>query len=256
MAFDYKLSHPPPVYAGHCHLNSQLHFEAKKHNQNQTPVGPHHEDPEAWLSAPGPYRGLVKELFTCDPRLRQQDPRKGRQGNVYPTVCSPPNVLAMQLRPDGTWCEPVRIYEGSALDNHLSNVASRRATVQRWVYILEGLGPDFVRSFGTHFGLHPGIFVDQERVTVFDNHPRVGENDSGPLPSTLCTREHISLKYYETLYLFPKPESYRIYCAATGRQIAASRATGDFSDVGITRRKVTFWSKVGKSGSWNCKFRT
>jgi hypothetical protein len=77
-----------------------------------------------------------------------------------------------------------------------------------------------------------------------------------PLPSILCTRDHYTLKYYETLYMFPKPKSYRQFCKVTGRQIAATRFNGfngNFNDVGIVRRKVTFWSRKHENGNWDCK---
>jgi hypothetical protein len=74
-----------------------------------------------------------------------------------------------------------------------------------------------------------------------------------PLPSILCTRDHYTLKYYETLCMFPKLDAYRQFCKVTGRQIAATRFNGKFNDVGIARRKVTYWSKKYQNGNWVCR---
>ncbi|KAF2807337.1 uncharacterized protein BDZ99DRAFT_348623, partial [Mytilinidion resinicola] len=60
------------------------------------------------------------------------------------------------------------------------------------------------------------------------------------------------LKYHEPLVLSKPPTSFRNLCDVSGRHIAVTRIKGKFSEVGIARRKCTFWSKKTKGGGWDC----
>jgi hypothetical protein len=72
------------------------------------------------------------------------------------------------------------------------------------------------------------------------------------LPSAVCGRDHVSLKYNEPLLFSPPPTGFRNLCDVSGRHIMVTRIMGEFSGVGIARRKCTFWSRKTEAGGWDC----
>jgi len=135
---------------------------------------------------------------------------------------------------------------------------------RRRVYVLEGLGPGFVDALGRHFGLHPSVFVEHERVVVH-NQTHAGESDGLPLPSCLRSRRHLALRYFEVMAFSEAPRSFRWVCADTGRHVGVSRDLrwetnqkddiDRFLDVGIVRRKCGIWHTTREDGGWDCAYR-
>ena len=46
----------------------------------------------------------------------------------------------------------------------------------------------------------------------------------------------------------PLPTGFRNLCDVIGRYVAVTRVIGKFSEVGITRRKYTLWSRENNYG--------
>ena len=117
--------------------------------------------------------------------------------------------------------------------------------------VLEGLHLDFISVLGEHLGLHPSIFVDHERVVINSEK----ECDNVGLPSLLKSRKHCTMKYFQ-LFSLPKNVHgcFKMYCEATGRHIGVTRVAGAFSNVGILRRKCSFWTRQTEAGHpWKCE---
>lgn len=217
-----------------------------------------------WLAAEGPYRDYVTSLQGADPRLRQRDPKAKAQNT--PWLDAQTRVAVLDFEADSAaFSEPVYFTgaQSQALGDFLAagpappsdsetRAQERVPKDRRRVVILEGLSPTFIALLGQHFGLHPSIFIEHERVLVM-NMNAGGESDGLPLPSCLRLRDHMVMKYHEPMELDPIPSSFRLSCGSSGRHIATSRFNGVFSKVGIVRRKCSWWSKTREDGrGWEC----
>lgn len=156
----------------------------------------------------------------------------------------------MRLGADNKFSSEGELTDPADMAARLVLHASERG--RRTVWIVEGLGPAVVAVFGAHFGLHPSVFVEQERVVVMSKKPD-GESDGLPLPSALRARDHVCLKYFEVMCIDRRPASFRLVCADTGRHIGVSRDDGVFNEAIVVRRKATFWSRKNEDDGWDCE---
>ena len=235
----------------------------------------------SWL-ADGEYQRLVDALTASDPRLRRRDPKAVSQRIEWTDRGA--RVVLLEATGAGTMRRAEEFGDAASLAAHLArraaedaDAAARRpgspgrapgtpaddtAPPRRSVYVLEGLGPGFVDALGRHFGLHPAVFAEHERVVVH-NQTQAGESDGPALPSSLRGRRHLALRYYEVLAFSEAPRSFRWVCADTGRHVGVSRdlrwetnqkeEIDRFLDVGIVRRKCGVWHRVRRDGGWDCR---
>jgi len=206
----------------------------------------------SWLSVGGEYQDLIKGLCASDPRLRQRDPKARWQGIQWPRDDS--RLLVLELEPGGSFGSPME-QTPLSLRQYLEGQSVSADPNGRTVYVLEGQSPEYIAVIGSHFKLHPSFFSENDRTVVFSYDPR-GESDGMVLPSMAMTREHITLPFFE---LFVLPENirntYKLYCNKTGRHIGATRMWRGFSEVGILRRKCSFWRRQRENGKgWDCTF--
>lgn len=201
------------------------------------------------------YDELRRSLFHVDPRLCKSvfcapDPPK----EVWtPWLRGKSRVLALRVGERETFDAPVEYVDPAALATHLQQSSVLHKEPSRFVYILEGLSRQFLEVLGGHFQIHPTTFMDHERFVPCGDRI-TGENGGLPiLPSAIRGREHVAFKYHEPLVLSRCPTGFRCLCDVSGRHIAVTRLLGKFSEVGICRRKCTFWSRASVSGGWTCK---
>ena len=209
-----------------------------------------------------PYDKLRRSLSYCDPRLKNsvfsitRAPNRASPSKKWtPWSRARPQVLALHLNADGS-CQPsIEYCDASLLATHLKQQAAATAKddmPSRAVYLLEGLSRDFIGVLGEHLQLHPSVFMDHEKLApVGDRFIREG-GGLPFLPSAVHGRDHVSIKYHEPRELSSLPTDFRNICETTGRTIAVTRLMGEFTNVGICRRKCTFWSKADASGGWIC----
>ncbi|KAK7996320.1 hypothetical protein PG991_015787 [Apiospora marii] len=153
---------------------------------------------------------------------------------------------------NGSFEEPVEYTSAAVLATVLRDKSTTPRGPSRSVYLLEGLSQEFVSVLGDHFQIHPSLFMDHERLVPAGGR-LTGENGGIPfLPSAICGRDHVSFKYHEPLVLPTRPAGFRNLCDISGRHIAVTRLVGQLSDVGISRRKCTFWSKETEPEGWSC----
>jgi len=211
-------------------------------------------------SAEVPYDRLRRSLAYCDPRLKNsvfsigRGARKASPGKKWtPWSRARPRVLALHLNPDGTCRPSVEYSDASLLATHFRQQAEATSdTPARSVYLLEGLARDFIGVLGEHLQIHPSVFMDHEKLApVGDRFIREG-GGLPFLPSAVHGRDHVSLKYHEPRELSSLPTDFRNICDTSGRTIAVTRLMGEFTNVGICRRKCTFWARDDASGGWTC----
>ena len=164
-----------------------------------------------------------------------------------------PRVVAIHLDSNDS-CSPATEYQDpDVLQAYLYQRTGSNATAQRSVYVLEALSYEFAAVFKSYFKLHPALFLDHERLVAFHNRD-TGEGGGIPfLPSAIQGRDYVSIKYHAPLLLSTLPTDFRNLCDVSGRHIAVTRIMGRFSEVGVARRKCTFWSRKTEAGGWDCK---
>jgi hypothetical protein len=195
------------------------------------------------------YWELTEIMCSADPRLIHWNIHPAAGKPAWP--CNRSRAIALRLEPDSSIADPITFASASHLQSYLRSPSGDR---QRTVYILKGLAPEFVEVFGSHFRLHPSVFLDHERLVAFDGQP-TGEAGGIPfLVSTIRRRDHVSLKYHEALVFSPPRTSFRNFCDHTGRHIRITRVMGRFSPISVARRKCSFWCRRNNSDTgWECE---
>ncbi|KAL8380899.1 hypothetical protein RB595_005270 [Gaeumannomyces hyphopodioides] len=206
------------------------------------------------------YDKLARSLCSCDPRIEKSSVLLGSPSSTKDTWVPwrqvDARVVVLRLGSDGFFQAPIEYTEASDLARHLTAVAAEAVppadSPSREVYLVEGLCEEFVAVLGGHFQIHPSLFADHERLVPFGGR-HTGESGGIPfLPSAISGRDHVALKYHELVVLPARPPGFRNMCATSGRHMAVTRLMGELSEVVISRRKFTFWSKITGSGGWEC----
>ncbi|CAO2651292.1 Nn.00g095890.m01.CDS01 [Neocucurbitaria sp. VM-36] len=198
------------------------------------------------------YGELRRLLQASDPRLKNSilDSPAPSSAVWKPWARAKVKVIALHLGTSNSFGSPVEYTDAPALAAHMRQAAACANQSSRSIYVLEGLSREFVDLFGHYFSLHPSLFMDHERLVPCGDR-MTGENGGLPtLPSTIADKDHVAFKYHEPLTLSRCPTEFRCVCESSGRHIAITRLMGKFSNIGIARRKCTFWSKTMKDGGW------
>lgn len=200
------------------------------------------------------YDEFRRSMCQADPRLKEP-----KQSTPSPTSAwlpwhrARPRVVTIHLDPNGSFGPATEYQDSNVLQAYFHQPTRSKTTPQRSVYILEALSREFAAVLGSHFQLHPALFMDHERLVAFNNRA-TGEGGGIPfLPCAIHGRDHVSLKYHEPLLLSTLPTDFRNLCDASGRHIAVTRIMGKFSEVGVARRKCTLWSRKTETGGWDCE---
>jgi hypothetical protein len=205
----------------------------------------------SWLCPEGPYSDVVKAMCAADPRLKQRDPKNITQGTRWPSMRKP-TVIALELTSNQVFQRQATFTDAPTVATYLSSLdSSANGNARCSVYLVEGLSPEIVNVLGSHFGIHPGFFVSHERTVVFSTDPEEISDNYLP-PSLVCSKKTFLLKYFEPLCFITPITNFKLSCAVTGRHIGITRLRGNFSQVGIVRLKISFWSKENSDGGWDC----
>ena len=200
------------------------------------------------------YDGIPRSICPADPQLL--DPK---QYIALPTSTwvpwhrAKPRVVATHLDSNASFSPATEFRDPDVLQAYLHQRSGSSTKAQRSVYILEALSREFAAILGSYFQLHPALFLDHERLVAFHNRA-TGEGGGIPfLPSAIQGRDYVSIKYHAPFLLSTLPTQFRNLCDVSGRHIAVTRILGRFSEVGIARRKCTFWSRKTEAGGWDCE---
>lgn len=209
----------------------------------------------AWIAPDGDYQKLTQDLCGADPRLRQQDEKMARYGVYWST--RPCRVLSLEFQDkvsDGINGIVIshEFTDAESLGVFLSMRASQDEQASRAphppvhhnrVYIVEGANRDFVGVLGPHFGIHPSVIMDYERITTVAVAPDRGQ--SSLLYSNWSTRGYLSFSYQELITLpFAARDKARARCPDTARIIRGTRQNGKYTETGMVHRRCACWTQA------------
>jgi hypothetical protein len=205
-----------------------------------------------WLSFPGQYRERIQELCDVDPRLKYRDPRD------HPTSWSAaePKVVGFHLTTDGLFLKNEAYSTLELLQDDLVGDMAHKHN-QRTVLLVEGLSPHLINVLGTHFDIHPSVFVNQKKgpLTNYWSNISTGCNiDKTTATPVSQSGSTYTMRYFEMLQISPPLNSTRVKCGDTGRHMSVTELGASVASLGILRRKCTVWTKQLGSNGWICKF--
>ncbi|KAJ9156432.1 Mg2+ transporter zinc transport protein [Pleurostoma richardsiae] len=203
-------------------------------------------DDGSWIVPDGEYQDLVRDLCGSDPRLRRPDEKMSRYGVYWSSRQCRVVVLEFQDNASGgaAATTPLEFSDAETLRQYLSKPSEKHNNT---VYIVEGANRDFVGVLGPHFGLHPSVFMDYERITTVAVPPDRGQ--SSLLASNYATRDYLCLSYQELAFLPEQVrDKFRARCPETARIIRGTRLNGKFGSAGLIHRRCIFWSRKKPAG--------
>jgi len=206
-----------------------------------------------WFCAPGAYQNLVRELCDNDPRLKEQE-LNGFLDQI-PWLHSGQRVVKLKLHSNNSFS---RIWDFTRLDD-ISRGLSESFERQQAVLLVQGLTPELIGMLGEAFGIHPSVFMDHlkvswtlDRNTLFLDQKR----DDIALPSAAKSKSSYTIRYTEPLALSTPPVVMSLRCTASGRRLCITRNSTSYSNVVLTRRKLTVFSKRIDVEGWICEIKT
>jgi hypothetical protein len=204
-----------------------------------------------WLSSPGQYSKLVQALCDVDPRLKYRDPRD------HPTSWSDdePKVVRFHLTKEGLFLKTNVYTKHKHLQHDLVGDMAHEHN-QRTVLLVEGLSPHLINVLGTHFDIHPSVFVNQKKVALTNYWSNISTGcniDKTKATPVSQSGSTFTMRYFEMLQISPPLSSTRVICGDTGRHMSVTEL-GAVASLGILRRKCTVWTKQLGSTGWICKF--
>ncbi|KAK4188498.1 hypothetical protein QBC35DRAFT_382402 [Podospora australis] len=206
---------------------------------------------DSWLTDDLYYKQIVDSLSTCDPRLRRRDPRATFIKKI-PWPLQRTRVTVLESQAAGHSFQERTVYnDPDTFRASFQNTTPASGPDRRRIIIMEGQAPAYIGTVGIELGVHPSFFVDHERDSNPEAFQAAAAYYSTPLPSVV--KEHVTMRYYELVYMPEHVRRFRVFCADTGRPISVTRVLGDFADTGRAHRKVSVWRRQREGGTgWDC----
>ena len=199
-------------------------------------------EPSHWLSDDPEYQRILQRVALLDPRLGYRDPQMEKRGIKWAPLT---NVAIFEAQSAShSFIEPSIISDPVAFRESLDRQTDPDG---RRIIIIEGQCPAYIGAVGIRLKIHPTFFVDHERDTNPEALQYEEEYDGITLPSVM--KEHVSMKYYELIFLPEKARQFGVFCTETGRYISATRVLGKFAEAGILHRKCSVWRRRRSEGS-------
>ncbi|KAF5632277.1 Mg2+ transporter zinc transport [Fusarium tjaetaba] len=194
------------------------------------------ENDGSWLSAPGPYRDLIRSLCASRPDLRSRDETNESE---WPPTCYKPRIVALEMQGDSVH-ERLETSDPRELDQHFREYKAKESPKKRMIYLLEGLNPEFISILGGHLMIHPSLFTDH---LWWKSLSSTGHNiDNIALASS--AQDYICFEYPEDFWFNEDDDnSYRSNCLKTGRLTVRNDLAGDYVSLTVDR-KCSFWSSM------------
>ena len=230
---------------------------------------------EPRLSCTGPYQQYIAALSDSIPGLRTADPNN-LTGDAPLMTPGGARVVMLDASAIGRPQFKTRKFrDDRKLKEHLDS--SSRDHGRRRIYIMEGLGTDFVAAIGGHFWMDPTFWLRQERSCIWSND-FTPVSDALPPPSLIDPDTTFHVQYCELREFNKALESIPCFCARTRRHVgmtaprqftpkargkgqdmlksrndATGEATGN-TTTAILRRKASWWcEKNATAGGWDGK---
>jgi hypothetical protein len=204
----------------------------------------------SWLSGKGAYAKQVNARCASDPRLRYRDPKNIKQNIPWPHPHC--RVVSLQASDSGPFESSHTIPTVQHLRTQLETKSA--SNNERRIFIVEAPSPEYIDAIGSYYQMCPSFFTEHLATVVFDNTTNA-LSDGPVLPSVAITREHVTIPYFE-LCSIPSciQNTFKLFCAVTGRHLGVTRYMRTFSSAGTLRRKCSIWKrdKLGGKG-WDCE---
>ncbi|EWG53289.1 hypothetical protein FVEG_11752 [Fusarium verticillioides 7600] len=202
------------------------------------------ENDGSWLSAPGPYRDLIRSLCASRPDLRSRDETNESD---WPPTCYNPRIVALEVQGNSVH-ECLETSDPRELDQHFQEYKAKKSAKRRIIYILEGLNPEFISILGGHLMIHPILFTDH---LWWKSVSSTGHNIDN-IALAISAQDYICFEYPENFWLNADDNSsYQSNCLKTGRIIIKNVLEEDYVSLTVDR-KCSFWSSMlSANGGWN-----
>ncbi|OCK89139.1 uncharacterized protein K441DRAFT_681398 [Cenococcum geophilum 1.58] len=198
------------------------------------------------LAAAGDYRDAIKTLREKNKNLTHRD---WKVPENRATVVLPSRVKIITFNVNGV-PEEAKDYNAKELDTFLSNPPQDPSKPPRRLFLLEGLSPEYVAVFGSHFPIDPTFFMQHQRTALWEGRHRAGNT---PMLASLKDPEtSFMIEYSELLYFIDTPQIRSLRNPNDNRHINLSRKpkiSTDLDQVGIMHRKASFWSQKIKGSA-------
>jgi hypothetical protein len=206
------------------------------------------------LTCAGEYQNYIKKLYWSNPGLGKPDPANVPNGATSSLTPGNAKVVLLESAVGGGCRFETRPFKDNEdLKNHFADrvVESIEERNRRRVYIVEGLAQDYIATIGGHFFMDPSFFLRQERTCPWSNS-FTPTSDALPPPSSLDPAKMFLLQYCELRQFDVEMENNPCFCKRTGRHVGMATARrADKTTAAILRRKVSWWCKDNKDGSWD-----
>ncbi|KAF2035750.1 hypothetical protein EK21DRAFT_53597 [Setomelanomma holmii] len=202
----------------------------------------------SWLCDDGPYRKYIEALSSSNPGLKKSDPNN-RTGGLPPKRSTRVALLDSRATGQPKYVEPKVFLKSSKLRDHLHD--SPRNHDRRRIWIMEGLGTDFVSVIGGYFFMEPTFFQRQERTCVWSND-FTPVSDALPQPSLLNPDRSFHLQYMELRQFDKALENRYYFCQQTRRHVGMTAPRHkEETTTGILRRKISWWCRETSAKGWD-----
>jgi hypothetical protein len=209
------------------------------------------------LASGGVYRPKIVALQARNPNLKHRDWKipSTREGWVAKS-----RVQLVKFDKDGRKICTAELNPSELQESLAARTAASSETTKEggYLYILEGLDPNYVELFGAHLtDIDPAVFSRHQRTALWEGKHRGG--NTAKLASLDDPGRSFMMEYCELLYFAESPDSISLRNPADNRHINISRKPvllSDVHNVGIMHRKASFWAQTHDNGSWEGKCRT
>ena len=113
---------------------------------------------------------------------------------------------------------------------------------RRRLFLLEGADNGLRRVFARELDIDPQVWARHDWVPTVDSRwdPTQSIGIKLSLPSLADSSETFFVDYLQMMYLNLETQDFSLRCAENGRRISSSRVDGNFDNVGIIGRRVSF----------------
>ncbi|CAI6332887.1 unnamed protein product [Periconia digitata] len=228
----------------------EMKNSVKRFDENQ-----HGRIPGSHLAADGEYRRAIANLEDSNKNLVHKDwkvPRISNDANNPYNDVLPCRIRLITFNDDGkpmNNAQPREFADSTDFKNFMENTPPNTPT--RRLYLLEGVGPEYVATLGTHLDIDPAFFLRHQRTALWEGRHRGG--NTAQLASVEDHNNSFMIEFAENLYFVEAPSSRSLRNPNDNRHINMSKMpefTQDLDRVGIMHRKASFWSRKCPGG-WN-----
>jgi hypothetical protein len=203
----------------------------------------------AHLAAAGPYRDAIANLENKNKNLVHRDWKVPANRRNVKAPCRIKLLMYDETGKPTNNGKPRDFQDATEFKNFMANIPAN--TPSRRLYLLEGVGPDYIATIGEHLNIDPAFFLRHQRTALWEGRHKAG--NTAKLASAEHPWSNFFMEYAELLYFVDIPNSRSLRNPNDNRHINMSKMpiyAADLDRVGIMHRKASFWSE-SFTGGWN-----